>query len=164
MLHCVAAAFSLGDATAIAACRKNPLARAVRVDKLTLAALEATLGVYRDPARAVREIPTLTMLTSPAASVRMRAEQAAARLRGNGIPCDVVETDAGVGGGAFPTAHIPSHAVAFSGNADELERRLRLGAHPIVGRIANGRLMLDMRSVPDAHDEQLVRAVMASLS
>jgi L-seryl-tRNA(Ser) seleniumtransferase len=154
----------LGDAAAIAACRKNPLARAVRVDKLTLAALEATLAVYRDPARAVREIPTLAMLTSPAANVRMRAEQVAARLRGHGIPCDVVETEAGVGGGAFPTARIPSHAVAFSGDADDIERRLRLGAHPIVGRIANGRLMLDMRSVPDAHDEQLVRAVMASLS
>jgi L-seryl-tRNA(Ser) seleniumtransferase len=75
----------LGDASAIAACRKNPLARAVRVDKLTLAALEATLALYRDPARAVREIPALAMLTSPAASIQMRAEQAAARLRSNGI-------------------------------------------------------------------------------
>ena len=95
----------LGDASAIAACRKNPLARAVRVDKLTLAALEATLALYRDPARAVREIPALAMLTSPAASIQMRAEQAAARLRSNGIKCDVVETEASVGGGAFPTAH-----------------------------------------------------------
>ena len=154
----------LGDASTIAACRKNPLARAIRVDKLTLAALEATLALYREPARAVREIPTLAMLTSPAASVQMRAEQAAARLRGNGISCDVVETEASVGGGAFPTARILSYAVALNGNADALEQRLRLGLHPVIGRIANGRVLLDMRSVPDAHDEHLVRAAIDSLT
>jgi L-seryl-tRNA(Ser) seleniumtransferase len=154
----------LGDASAVAACRKNPLARAVRVDKLTLAALEATLAVYRDPARAIREIPTLAMLTTPAANVRLRAEQVAARLRGNGVLCDVVETDASVGGGAFPTAHIPSFAVALAGNADDQERKLRLGAHAIIGRIMNGRVLIDLRSVPDTHDEQLVRAVIASLA
>jgi L-seryl-tRNA(Ser) seleniumtransferase len=154
----------LGNASAIAACRKNPLARALRVDKLTLAALEATLALYRDPARALREIPTLAMLTTPAANVRMRAEQVAARLRGNGTACDVIETEASVGGGAFPTARIASFAVALSGNADQIERKLRLGAHPIIGRIANDRVMLDMRSVPDAHDEQLVRAAVASLA
>ena len=104
------------------------------------------------------------MLTASAASVRMRAEQAGARLRGHGVMCDVVETEASVGGGAFPTARISSHAVALSGNADDLERRLRLGASPIIGRIANGRLLLDMRSVPDAHDEHLVRAAIASLA
>jgi len=154
----------LGDAQAIATCRKNPLARAVRVDKLTLAALEATLALYRDPQRAMREIPTLAMLTAPAAIVRLRAEQVAARLRGNGVACDVVETEASVGGGAFPTARIASHAVALTGNADDLERRLRLGAHPVIGRIANGRILLDMRSVPDGHDEPLARAILASLA
>jgi L-seryl-tRNA(Ser) seleniumtransferase len=154
----------LGDAQAIATCRKNPLARALRVDKLTLAALEATLALYREPQRAVREIPTLAMLTSPSANIGMRAEQVAARLRGNRVLCDVIESEASVGGGAFPTAHIPSHAIALSGNAEDLERRLRLGAHPVIGRIANGRLLLDLRSVPDAQDEPLARAVLASLS
>jgi L-seryl-tRNA(Ser) seleniumtransferase len=154
----------LGDASAIEACRKNPLARAVRVDKLTLAALEATLALYREPARAIREVPALAMLTSPAANVQLRAEQAAARLRGNGVSCDVVETEAGVGGGAFPTARILSYAVALLGNAATIEQRLRFGVHPVIGRIANGRVLLDMRSVPAAHDEQLVRAVIASLS
>jgi len=154
----------LGDASAIAACRKNPLARAVRVDKLTLAALEATLALYREPARAVREVPALAMLTSPAANVQLRAEQAAARLRSNGVGCDVVETESGVGGGAFPTARILSYAVALQGNAATIEQRLRCGAYPVIGRIANGRVLLDMRSIPAAHDEQFVRAVIASLT
>ena len=154
----------LGNASAIAACRKNPLARAVRVDKLTLAALEATLALYREPARAIREIPTLAMLTTPPANVRMRAEQAAARLRSHGLLCDVIETDASVGGGAFPTAHIPSFAVALPGNAEQQERKLRLGTPAIIGRIMNGRVLLDLRSVPDTHDEQLVRAAIGSLA
>ena len=154
----------VGDARAIAACRKNPLARAVRVDKLTLAALEATLALYREPSRAVREIPTLAMLTTPVASVRARVEQAVARLHGLRIACDAIDTEASVGGGAFPTARIPSQAIAFSGTADEQERRLRLGAHPVIGRIANGRVLLDLRSVPEAHDDDLVHAVVASLA
>ena len=154
----------VGDAKAIAACRKNPLARAVRVDKLTLAALEATLALYREPARAIREIPTLAMLTTPVASVRSRVEQAVARLHGLRIACDAVDTEASVGGGAFPTARIPSQAIAFSGGADEQERRLRLGAHPVIGRIANGRVLLDLRSVPEAHDDDLVHAVATSLA
>ena len=154
----------LGTASAVAACRKNPLARAVRVDKMTLAALEATLALYRDPSRAAREVPTLAMLTAPASHVRMRAEQVAARLNSHGTSCDVVESEASVGGGAFPTARIPSHAIALAAPAEDVERRLRLGAYPVIGRIANGRLLLDLRSVPAAHDEQLVRAVIASLA
>jgi L-seryl-tRNA(Ser) seleniumtransferase len=154
----------LGDAKAIAACRKNPLARAVRVDKLTLAALEATLALYRDPSRAVREIPTLAMLTAPIASVRTRAEQVRERMLATGLKCDVVETEASVGGGAFPTARIPSFAVAFSGHADDIERRLRMGAHSIIGRIGQGRVLLDLRSVPEAYDDQLVRAACAALA
>jgi L-seryl-tRNA(Ser) seleniumtransferase len=92
----------------VAACRKNPLARALRVDKLTLAALEATLALYRDPARAVREVPVLAMLTAPLAAVQARAGQIAAALRAAGLGVSIVETEAGVGGGAFPTARIPS--------------------------------------------------------
>ena len=154
----------LGDASAVAACRKNPLARAVRVDKITLAALEATLALYRDPLRAVREIPTLAMLTASSAVIRGRAEQVRARLETAGVACDVVDTEASVGGGAFPTAQIPSHAVGISGHADEIERRLRVGTTGVVGRIAQGRVLLDLRSVPASHDDQLVRAVTASLS
>jgi L-seryl-tRNA(Ser) seleniumtransferase len=154
----------LGDAAAIEACRKNPLARAVRVDKLTLSALEATLALYRDPARAVREIPTLAMLTAPSTTIKARAEQVRARLQAAGLTCDVVETEASVGGGAFPTARIASHAVAIDGQVDDIERRLRTAPNAIIGRIAHGRVLLDLRSVPAAHDDQLVRAAMAALS
>jgi len=154
----------LGDAKAIAACRKNPLARALRVDKLTLAALEATLALYRDTRRAVHEIPTLAMLTASIASVRTRAEQVRERLLAGGIKCDVAETEASVGGGAFPTARLPSFAVAFSEPPDDVERRLRLGSHAVIGRIGHGRLLLDLRSVPEAYDDQLVRAVSAALA
>ena len=154
----------LGATKAIAACRKNPLARAVRVDKLTLAALEATLALYREPARALREIPTLAMLTAPASEVRKRALGVCTELQSAGIACEVVDTEAGVGGGAFPTARIPSHAVAIDGPPDAIERRLRLGALPVIGRIAHGRLWLDLRSVPASHDAMLVRSVIAGLA
>ena len=153
-----------GDATAVAACRKNPLARAVRVDKLTLAALEATLALYRDPPRAVREIPTLAMLTAPSDAVRARADAARDRLRTAEVRCDVIETEAGVGGGAFPTARIPSFAIALDGDAVALERRLRLGDHPVIGRIAQGRLILDLRSIPASQDDAFTRAVSAALT
>jgi L-seryl-tRNA(Ser) seleniumtransferase len=154
----------LGDATAIAACRKNPLARAVRVDKLTLSALEATLALYRDPARAVRDIPALAMLTAPPSSIQARAEQVRARLQAAGLTCDVVQTEASVGGGAFPTARIASHAVAIAGQVDQIERRLRTAPNAVIGRISHDRVLLDLRSVPSAHDDQLVRAAMAALS
>jgi L-seryl-tRNA(Ser) seleniumtransferase len=154
----------VGNAKAVAACRQNPLARAVRVDKLTLAALEATLAIYRDPARAVREIPTLAMLTATPAAVRWRADDVMSRLEAAGLTGDVIETEASVGGGAFPTARIASYAIALNGPADRLETRARLGAVPVIGRIAAGRFLIDLRSVPEALDDSLVRALVASLT
>src|SRR5688500_18437391 len=154
----------VGTANAVASCRKNPLARAVRVDKLTLAALEATLALYRDPKVAAREVPTLAMLSAPVVEVRRRAEVACTTLRAAGLTCEVVETEASVGGGAFPTARIPSHAIAITGGADEIERRLRAGALPVIGRITHGRVLLDLRSVPAPQDAMLVRSVVAALA
>jgi L-seryl-tRNA(Ser) seleniumtransferase len=153
----------VGTRDAIAACRTNPLARAFRVDKLALAALEATLAMYRDPASAVREIPTLRMLTMPAERVRMRASILATSLQQAGIACEVVSTEASVGGGAFPTARIPSFAVSPSGVADELARRLRAARVPVIGRVADDRLLLDVRSVPDLFDEELASATITAL-
>jgi len=154
----------VGTAKAVAACRKNPLARAVRVDKLTLAALEATLALYRDPKVAIRDVPTLAMLTTAVADVRRRAEAACVTLRAAGLTCEVVETEASVGGGAFPTARIPSHAIAIDGRADGIERRLRLGALPVIGRIAHGRVLLDLRSVPALQDATLVHSIVSALA
>ena len=154
----------VGDAEAIAACRRNPLARAVRVDKLTLAALEATLALYRDPASATTEIPALAMLTAPAESVRARAARAGELLAQQGINTAVIDTEASVGGGAFPTARIASSALAIDGEPGEVERRLRLARHPVIGRIARGRLLLDLRSVPASQDSALIAAVAEALA
>ncbi len=154
----------VGTADAVAACRRNPLCRALRVDKLTLAALEATLALYRDPARAVRDIPGLAMLTAPLAVVRARAESLGTALATAGIGNAVVESDATVGGGAFPSARIPSAALALAGNAEQLDQQLRRGETAIVGRIERDRLLLDLRSIPPSLDADFRSALLRSLS
>ena len=153
----------LGRAPLVESLRRHPFARALRVDKLTLAALEATLALYRDPQRAVREVPTLAMLTADAADVAARAQHSCTALRARGIDCDVVESEASVGGGAFPTARIASSAIALAGDAMAMERSLRAAPVPVVGRIADGRLLLDVRSVPAAHDASCIDAVLTAL-
>jgi L-seryl-tRNA(Ser) seleniumtransferase len=150
----------LGTRAIVGAMRENPLARALRVDKLTLGALEGTLELYRDPAVAVREIPVLRMLTAPAETVAARARAASERLGSRGIGADVVPTEATVGGGAFPAARIPSWAVRLLGvDAAAADARLRAGRLPVVGRIADDHLLLDLRSVPDSHDALFLSAV-----
>jgi L-seryl-tRNA(Ser) seleniumtransferase len=151
----------LGAASLMAKLRKNPFARAMRVDKLTLSALEATLRLYLEPERAVREIPVLAMLTAPVKDLQSRAGAIALTLRSSGIETRVVESIASVGGGAFPTAAIPSRAVTLPGNA---EKKLRLGALPIIGRVAEGHLLLDLRSVLPSEDDLLTVAVQKALS
>jgi L-seryl-tRNA(Ser) seleniumtransferase len=144
-------------------CRRNPLARALRVDKLTLAALEATLALYRDPERAVREIPALAMITAPLHRVRERAERVAAALREVGVGCEIVASEGSVGGGAFPTARLPSCAVSPSGDPSLLEARLRAARIPIIGRIADGRFLLDVRSIAESEDAAFERVVRDTL-
>lgn len=154
----------VGTADAVAACRHNPLCRALRVDKLTLAALEATLALSRDPARAVREIPGLAMLTAPLAQVQARAESLGMALASAGIGHAVVASDATVGGGAFPSARIPSAALALDGNAEQLDQSLRRGDTAIVGRIERDRLMLDLRSIPPSLEADFRSALLRTLS
>jgi L-seryl-tRNA(Ser) seleniumtransferase len=154
----------LGRTEAVTRLRKNPLLRALRVDKLTIAALEATLTLYRDPELAVRLVPTLAMLTAPETAVRSRAVDVASDLRSAGIGADVVESVASVGGGAFPTARIPSAAVRLAGHAATTEERLRTSTPPIVARVADDHVLLDMRSVPARDDADFRRAVVTALS
>ena len=153
----------VGRRALVARLRTHPLARALRVDKLTLAALEATLALHRDPERARREIPALAMLTAPPDVVHARAERLRATLAAGGVAARVVASEASVGGGAFPAARIPSAALALYGEAAALERRLRLAHRPVVGRIADDRLLLDVRSVPARDDAALAEAVLAVL-
>jgi L-seryl-tRNA(Ser) seleniumtransferase len=154
----------LGAASLIAKLRKNPFARAMRVDKLTLSALEATLRLYLEPERALKEIPVLAMLTTPVIEIEARANGIVERLRTQGIEMRVVASNASVGGGAFPTAEIPSTALSVSGNAKDLEARLRLGDPAVVGRIADGALLLDLRSVAPSEDDVLANAIKNALS
>jgi L-seryl-tRNA(Ser) seleniumtransferase len=149
----------LGAANLIAKLRKNPFARAMRVDKLTLSALEATLRLYLDPERALREIPVLSMLTAPVKEIEARAEAIAARLRAAGIEAKVAKSSATVGGGAFPTAAIPSCTIVLSRDAQKVEERLRLGEPAVIGRISEGNLLLDLRSVLPREDDLLAEVL-----
>jgi len=152
----------IGDARALDAMRRNPLARSYRVDKLTLAALEATLALYRDPPRAMREIPALALLAAPFAVLRERAETLRLALGRDGITGETVETIGSVGAGAFPDAALPGAAVALSGDAELWAARLRNGAPAVVGRVHDGRLHLDLRAVLEHELPHLARAVVAA--
>jgi L-seryl-tRNA(Ser) seleniumtransferase len=146
-------------------CRKNPLNRALRIDKLTLAALEATLRAYDDPARALATIPTLRMLTEPAAAVRRRAQRI---LRGLptavrvALDARVVADRSQVGGGALPTVELETAALALGSAAYPAVRcdaGLRAARPPVIGRIAEERLLLDCRTIADAEIPLVVAAV-----
>ena len=154
----------VGSRQAVEACRRNPLTRALRVDKLTLAALEATLSLYRDPARAIREIPVLSMVTASREIITARAQSLARMFAAAGVDCEVVSCEAAVGGGAFPTARLHSAAVALSGKASELERRLRRSTPAIVGRIVDDRLLLDLRSISPEHDQEFAAVAIRALT
>jgi L-seryl-tRNA(Ser) seleniumtransferase len=154
----------LGRRSAIERIRTNPLTRALRVDKLTLAALEATLALYRTPERAFREIPTLAMISTDIDELRARAQTLAERLAARGIECEVVDTEGSVGGGAFPTASIPSAAIALPGDATRNDVRLRAAEPPVVGRIFEGRLLLDVRTVQPGLDREVGTVVEGPLA
>jgi L-seryl-tRNA(Ser) seleniumtransferase len=154
----------LGRRAAIQRIRTNPLTRALRVDKLTLAALEATLALYRTPDRAFREIPTLAMISADITEVRARAQALAERLASRGMECEALDTEASVGGGAFPTARLPSAAVAVLGDPERLEVRLRAGEPPVVSRIIDGRVVLDLRTVPPELDGDVAIVVERALA
>jgi len=153
----------LGTRDAIAACRNDPLARAVRSDKFTLAALEATLALYRDPERARVEIPVLRMLTQDVTQIRQRAE---ALHTGVGKEAEVIEGESEVGGGSFPGAKLKTWLVAIHPQSlppNTLAERLRGGAPPIVARVADDRVVLDPRTILPDELETVARAVRAAL-
>ena len=156
----------VGRAGPIAAMKKNPLCRALRVDKVTLAGLEATLRLYRDPVRALTEIPTLHMLATDPAVLELRAEALVTRLQGLGIECTVTEASGAVGGGTFPGTELPSWAVEVEshGAPDRLARALRDGDPPVIGRIVDDTLMLDVRTVLPGQEDDLARRVSEALS
>ncbi|MDB4875754.1 MAG: selA [Gemmatimonadetes bacterium] len=152
----------LGSRATLDRIRTNPLTRSYRVDKLTLAALEATLALYRDPPRALREIPALAQLTCDATDLRTRAERIQASLGSSRVA--VVDSEASVGGGAFPTARIPSVALAIAGDAGAIESKLRAGDPPLIARVADGRVVVDLRAIFPREDTAVVAALRGALA
>ena len=152
----------VGTATAVAAATAHPLARALRIDKLSLAALEATLRLYRDPERARREVPVLAMLELEQAELWARARQLAA---GIGEGAAVIDSAARVGGGSLPLFELEGPAVALVGDGDPAEvlRALRAGEPPVIARIHDGRVVLDPRTLAEAELADVAAAARAAL-
>ncbi|HEV3256301.1 MAG TPA: L-seryl-tRNA(Sec) selenium transferase [Gemmataceae bacterium] len=143
---------------------KDPLMRAFRLDKMTLAALEATLRLYLNEERALREVPVLRMLGTPWPELRQRAEALAVRLRAiEGLAAvTVVEDVAYVGGGSLPDQAMKTCVLEIEarGISDaELARRLRTGTPAVMGRLRDGKLLLDVRTVFPEQEEVLLGAV-----
>ncbi len=146
---------------------KNPLMRAFRVDKMTLAALEATLRLYRDADDACRTVPILTILSTPVLELRNRAERLAGRLRElAGVAEATVATDtAYLGGGSIPTQNCESVVVRlqFRGRSEsEVAERLRMGDPAVMPRVQDGYATFDMRTVFPRQDEALLAAIAAA--
>jgi len=141
--------------------KKHPLTRAMRVDKMTLAALEATLRSY--DAGLVDEIPTIAMLSATAEVLQPKAEKLCALMREAGIAAEVVPTEGQVGGGSVPTQMLPSFAVALQPKAvslDQLETNLRMGSTAVIGRINRDRFLLDVRTLWEKDFGDIVCAVL----
>ncbi len=163
------AGVAVGLTAVIEAMRRHPLARALRIDKLDLAALDAVLRLYLDPARAVREIPTLRALSDPLDAVRGRARRLRDLLVRAGVPgerLELVETVARAGAGALPVTEVPSVAVAAAVPAGEADARaglLRRGEPAVVCRVQEDRLLFDLRAVGDDEVEDLAGAALLAL-
>lgn len=148
--------------------KRNPLTRALRIDKLTLSALESTLRLYRDEAKAIRLIPTLRMLTMSAQEIEEKAKQLASRLQdieNARIDTQVVQRSSKAGGGSLPLLNLPSHCVGIKiqgCSANTLERRLRDNDPPIIGRIEEDRFIMDLRTVQE-EEISIIETAFASI-
>ena len=125
--------------------KKNPLKRALRVDKITLAGLEATLRLYLDPDRLAKRLPTLRMLVRPAEEIRAMATRLSSDLKNHFEKVEVIDCESQIGSGALPTQRIASAGLAIRpGSADTAARFRRLPI-PVIGRLQEGAFILDLR-------------------
>jgi L-seryl-tRNA(Ser) seleniumtransferase len=151
----------LGRAEIIQTMKRNPLCRALRVDKLTIAALEATLLSYaRGAARA--EIPALRMIAASGAELQKRAQQCVEELARAGVTATIVDGFSKIGGGAYPEVDLPTSLVAVDarhGSASRLEELLRAEVPPVIARIAGDRVVLDLRTVMPEQQATLVSSI-----
>ncbi|PID72785.1 MAG: L-seryl-tRNA(Sec) selenium transferase [Desulfobulbus propionicus] len=148
--------------------KKNPLNRALRIDKFTLSGLESTLRSYLDIDKAVQEIPTLKMIAEPVAEVGKRAEAFCLMAKEQQLDCEVsvIDVNSRVGGGAMPEQNLPSKAVAVKSQGctiHDLEVRLRDQELPVIGRVENDHLLFDMRTVTEEEVALIVASLHAAL-
>jgi L-seryl-tRNA(Ser) seleniumtransferase len=148
--------------------RKNPLARAVRVDKMTIAAFEATLMDYLDPEKALQRIPVLQMLFQSLGTIKSRARKIAAELRKQIVGADItlVKDSSKAGGGSLPEAEFETYAVSIDPKhiaVNQLETLLRNGSKPVIARIKDNALLLDARTIQDQDIKELIRIVSSAL-
>jgi L-seryl-tRNA(Ser) seleniumtransferase len=150
----------VGTSAVIEKARRDPLARALRLGRLPLVALEATVALYLEGR--LDDVPALAALRRPLAEVRARADRWQEALAARGLAATVVELEGAVGGGALAEAPVRSAGVAIEGDAEALAAKLRAGDPPVVGRIHEGRLLLDARTVLPREDDALLAAVLAA--
>ncbi|NLJ56480.1 MAG: L-seryl-tRNA(Sec) selenium transferase [Firmicutes bacterium] len=145
--------------------KSNQLTRALRVGKMTLAALESTLRLYLDEEKAFREIPVLRMLTVPSTVLKARAEVLAAKLAarlGPGWTIGISREKARVGGGSLPLAFLPSYQVTLERtgtSVNELVKKLRGTRYPVISRVLKNKILLDLRSLLEEADELLIETI-----
>lgn len=154
----------LGCEPAIAPLRKHPLMRALRLDKMSLAALEATLRLYRDPQQAGAEIPILRMMRQSVAEIRARAERLHAALPDT-VSAEIVASTGQLGGGSMPGQEIASMALRVSSAArspEKLAARLRRQRPAVLPRLSEGRLLLDLLTISDDEVPRLAAAISAA--
>ena len=155
-----------GKKTVLEKLKKHPLARAMRLDKMTLAALEATLTAYKN-GTARTEIPALRMLTAEKETVYAAAVRLAEQLSKRGYAAEIVESEDRVGGGSVPAQVLPGYAVALQKDgfsADALEKGLRLASVPVIGRIKNNAVLLHTRTLLAGDEERILAAAEEVLS
>jgi L-seryl-tRNA(Ser) seleniumtransferase len=160
----------LGNKEVVGALRNNPMTRALRPDKMTLAALEATLRLYMEEPRALAEIPTLRMLTQPVAELDRLARSLARRVRrrfGDRLKVEVVESEGRAGGGALPQASLASRALTLTVAPlapQDLEARLRQADTPVIGRVEHGVVLLDVRTLLPGDEAVIMAALEEALA
>jgi L-seryl-tRNA(Ser) seleniumtransferase len=166
LLGGVQAGLAVGRKELIGRMKRHPLMRVVRPDKLTLAALEATLRLYRNEEAAMREIPTLAALTASPEVLHARAQRLAGALADLPVETAIEAGISQVGGGSLPGEELPTSLVCIrcaEPGVTELARRLRVGEPSVWGRVQRDRLVLDLRTVPEHEIDELAAALRAAL-
>lgn len=166
LLGSAQAGFIVGKADLLDRIAKNPLMRALRVDKMTLAALEATLRLYIDEKEAIEKIPTLKMLTENPKNIRKRAYKISRLLKKEGISTKVKEDLSMPGGGSLPEVGIKTYVVTLNSPIipQEFAKKLRLGQPPVIVRIKDNLIILDARTIQESEIPDLIKAVREALS